>query len=314
MLIVLKNGVYLSPIFLNDKYTPFLSTINIKRFQQKFNTDIIFSPLGTPTTASCLPLVIAKEILVLFPYSGANIFRQPHLDYMVHLRASYASEARALIKYADEELKLKRFAFFYQNDSYGLEPLNAAIEHIQSRKDIEYMTANYMRNNPVTHNAAVKITEFDPEAIFFFSTYAPSCALIHEINVDRLASKFLFGISFLTDLIRKFCRSKGLEFIISRVTPPHYPGSMAIVDEFHRLISKDGQNREFSVDALEGFIAASLFGEIISMISTEITKEKILEVMRSFENYDFKGLKLNYDPSKKELYNHVWIDIGEKKW
>src|SRR5690606_23514278 len=125
----------------NDKYTPFLSTKNVQRFQEEYKTDLIFSPLGTPTTAACLPLVLEKKILVLFPYSGANIFRQPNLEYMVHLRASYESEARALIRHVDEGLKLKRLAFFYQNDSYGMEPLNAAIELIADRKDIEYITA-----------------------------------------------------------------------------------------------------------------------------------------------------------------------------
>lgn len=300
----------IAPIFLNDKYTPYLSTQNIAIFREKYQTDLVFSSLGTPTTAACLPLVTKKEIIMLFPYSGARIFRAPELEYIVHIRASYESEARALIKHADETLKLKRFAFFYQNDAYGKEPLNAAIELIKDRPDIEYITASYMRNNPTTHVAAAKIIEFDPEAIFFFSTYAPSCALIHEINVDRLSGKFLLGISFLTDLIRTFCRHRGLEFIISRVTPPQNDRRIPIVNDFYKALSKEGDHTTPSVDVLEGYIAARLFADVVESISGEITKEALWQAFKKMQNYNFRGLSLTFNESTKELYSDVWIDTG----
>ncbi len=305
-----SSKLTVTPVFLDDKYTPYLSVKNIAIFKEKYQTDLVFSPLGTPTTAACLPMLAKKEILVLFPYSGANIFRSPELEYIAHIRASYASEARALIQYADEKLKLKRYAFFYQNDGYGKEPLSAAEALIKDRKDIEYITANYMRNNPVTHVAAAKIIEFDPEAIFFFSTHAPSCALIHEINVDRLAGKFLLGISFLTDMIRAFCRARGLDFIISRVTPPQHDRSIAIVNDFHESIDKANKSPDLSVDSLEGFIAATLFTDIIEKIPGEINKESIWKAIKNMHDYEFRGLVLNFNKSTKELYSDVWVDPG----
>ena len=301
----------LRPIYLDDKYTPSLSKQNILRFLKEYKTELIFSPLGTPTTSSYLPLIESGEIAVFFPCSGASIFRRPGLDHIIHFRSSYKLEAQSLIRYAQDQLQIKRFAFFYQNDSYGEAPLKGALELLEKKEGVEWIEASYVRNNPNVEKAAKQIEEFDPEAIFFFSTYAPSRALIHILNVFKLSGKFLFGISFLTDLFRDFCKLKGLNFVISRVVPSFENTEIEMVDKFNREYAARYGGDTPSVDTFEGYINIQLFAELIRRTEGSTRKEDLLAAARSFEDELFLGLKLDYSSQTHELFHSVWVDPGD---
>ncbi len=301
----------LHPIYLNDQYSPYLAKKNIERFVREYNTNLIFSSLGTPTTESYLPLVEKEEIAVLFPYTGANRFRQPGLNYFIHFRTSYQNEAKALVEHAYHTLQIKRYAFFYQNDSYGKAPLQGAIDSLQGKQDVEFMEASYSRNNPNVNKAAATISDFDPEAIFFFSTYAPSATLIHTLSIHNLANVSLLGISFLTDVFRNLCHSMGLQFTISRVVPSLEHSDLEIVTKFNAAQQTYYGGQETSTDEFEGYLNVMLLAEMLSRVSGRVTKESLIEAAKNFRDFDFHGLQLNYDPQTKELFHSLWIDTGE---
>ena len=173
-------------ITLDDEYTPHLARKNIFNFLNVYHTDLILSPLGTPTTEAFLPLIQEKKILVLFPYTGASIFRNPALPYIAHFTTSYANEAQALISYLVESLYIKRIVLFYQNDSYGLSALEGARKKLKQLEIDEWLETPYQRNNPNIDEAARKIIEFNPAAILFFSTNSPSISLIPSIRCGQL--------------------------------------------------------------------------------------------------------------------------------
>jgi len=312
-----RGGIKNCPIRfipLDDEYTPHLARKNIFTFLNVYQTSLILSPLGTPTTEAFLPLIKQEKILVLFPYTGATIFRNPELSHLVHFRTSYANEARALITHLVKSLAIKRVALFYQNDSYGLSPLEGAKKTLKQLGIEEWLETPYQRNNPNIEDAARKIIEFNPEAILFFSTNAPSIALIHRLGVATVADKVLMGVSFLTDVFRKFLHTLGLELIISRVIPNIYTAQLPIIDEFKSAIPKHYRGCTESEDSFEAYINARIFAFILDSIPQPFTKEKIITQVESVKDLNFGGLELNFNPQTRELSQAVWIDLGKDQW
>lgn len=314
----LEGGVKHSPIRLitmDDQYTPHLAKKNILSFLEILHTNLIISPVGTSTVEAILPLIQEKKLLVIFPYSGANTLRSKELDHIIHFRPSYAREARALIQYTINSLGLRRLALFYQNDSYGWSAVEGAKKMLEKFESVEIIEAPYQRNDPNVDDAATKILEFNPSAILFFSTQAPSIALIHKLGVNNLTDKALLGISFLTDAFRSFLRTFGLDLTISRVVPQINSNNLPIVDEY-RFATR--QQKTFiyglSEDSLEGYINASLFLFILEFIDPPITKEKIIRQMESISNMNYKGLELNFNQQTRELSKAIWLDIGTTEW
>ncbi len=308
------RGERVNIIVLDDEYTPHLTDRNVDEFLKKHHTPLVLTPLGTPTTESLLKKVKKKEILVLFPYTGASIFRTPELPHIINYRTSYANEALALLEYALDTLQLSRFAFFYQDDSYGLAPLVASRNILKNRGITEWVEASYLRNEVKVEKAAEKIKEFNPEAILFFSTYAPSAELIRKIDVRHLTGKTLMGISFLTDRFRKFIEAKGQNFIISRVVPNPDTSELPLVKEYRDDMEEIHHGRRLTVDSLEAYINVSVLFNVVKGIKGEINPVSIIAGIESLKDYDLKGLKLNFDPKTRELSKDVWLDVGEGEW
>jgi branched-chain amino acid transport system substrate-binding protein len=301
-------------ITLDDQYTPHQTLKNAQLLLKKYHTDIILSPVGTATTEALLPLVHEKKLLVLFPCAGSGNLRKPDLDHLIHFRTSYENEANALVTYAVEKLGLKRFAIFCQDDSYGLGPLASVRKKLKEYAVNDWLEVTYQRNDPTVDIAAQQIAAFNPTVILFFSTNAPSVALIRKLGIERVVGKTLMGISFLTDIFRDFLHTVGLELILSRVVPNIHAQDLPIVREYRTMMFEQDKDNILSEESLEGYINGRILTTILEILQPPITKEKIIAQLEGIENINFGGLFLNFDPLTRELSKHIWIDTGKAEW
>ncbi|OJW53342.1 MAG: hypothetical protein BGO67_01155 [Alphaproteobacteria bacterium 41-28] len=319
------NGAFLRLFIADDKYSPAFTLQNVQEFIYKYDATIILSPLGTSTTKALLPLVRDKKILLLFPHSGANMFRDPELQNIINYRPTYADEARALVRYAKEVLFKQRFAFFYQDDNFGYDPLNAAKEILLNEYDIsreEICEASYVRNTILVDKAVKKITLFNPEVIFFFSTYDASRALIEKIGIQKLSNVTLMGISFITDLFRDYASGisdpeqpgKGLSVVLSRVVPDFRDQDIEIVREYHTEMQREYPHIRLDVGSLESYINVSILLDTLKRIDPPYTHEKIIHEMENIQMRNFKGLLLDFDPKTRSLSKTVLLDSGNGGW
>jgi len=103
------NGKRLKVIFLDDEYSPDKAKKNIETFLEKYKTNLIFSPIGSPSLSGYLDMIKEKKVLVLFPITGSDDFRIPE-DHLVFFRIPYSSEARVLTEYAIKDRQINKFA------------------------------------------------------------------------------------------------------------------------------------------------------------------------------------------------------------
>jgi branched-chain amino acid transport system substrate-binding protein len=308
------EGRPLRMIFLDDAYTPRLTLVHVTQLLNRYKTNIMLSPLGTPTVEAFLPLVEEHKLTVVFPCTGAMIFRKPELTSIVHLRTSYAREAEALVDYAFKNIQARKFAIFYQDDSYGKSPLIAARALLKSFQNAHWIETPYARNNPNVDDAASKILSYNPDVILFFSTPAPSANLIRKLGVNKIATTVCMGISFLTDVFRNFLRSKGLELIMARVMPDPVRSDLEIVRNYRRDLEQYNPGTDLSVDSLEGYVNADIFIHIVESLNKPVNSNTLMKAFEQIKNFSYKGLTLNFDSETRELLKDVWIDTGTGPW
>ena len=106
----------------------------------------------------------------------------------MHFRCSYAKEVDALIEYAFTEWNARKFALFYQDDSYGQGPFNEA-QKVLTEKNCTSIDAPYSRAATDLRQQAKKISESQPDVIAFFSTAQTTIELIREIGIENIVNK-----------------------------------------------------------------------------------------------------------------------------
>ncbi len=310
------NGQQIEIIFEDDAYTPDIALHNVKKFIEEYHTSTIITPIGTPTLEACLDMIKKHEILALFPITGASIFRDKNLKNIINYRASYTQEVRAMIKYITSQSSAKRFAFFYQNDAYGLGPLEAAKITLSKMGLTDWVDIPYTRNEFNIESAVAKIKETKPDAIALFSTGVATSELIRRLGSENLTTKVLFTISFAADnAFKSFARSKGVNIIFAHVVPNPEESDIPLVKEYREGIKKTGALT--STFSLESYIAMSIFAhaaEKISKSNNKITKENMITALESIKDLDLDGIKLNFDPESRELSQTVWLDTGASEW
>ncbi len=310
-----KGGIHnqiLRSIVYNDNYTPHMTRNNINTLLTRDNTDIILLPVGSPTLASYLDYIQDKKTLVLFPITGGPQFRDPKLKGIVHFRGTYADEVRALVDYMVTEGAASRFAFFYQNDAYGKGPLEAAHEELRKKGITTWTDVPYQRSSVDFKKEARKIKEVQPDAIGFFSTAQATKELIRQIGIDFLTNKQLFGISFLgEESFRRFIKKHGLNVLFGAVVPNPNTSNLEIVKEYRKEM--DALNYPYDIFSLEAYIATSILLDIMKQVEPPITKEKILSKLEQLKDYEFKGLKLTFDPNRRDLARYIWLESGKNQ-
>ncbi len=297
---------------VDDQYDPKITRREVEKFIKE-RIDLLVCPMGSPTLESYLDLVKKGEIAVLFPVTGAPIFRVADLTGIINLRASYATEAKVLSGYALDQVKAKKILLFYQNDAFGKGLLNAAHEVFKTRNFGDSLDVAYERNVDDFTTQADQARKYNPDTILFFSTATATRNFIRQFGLKKAATIKMLGNSDIGDTsFIAFAKSTGLQFVYLTVVPNPVDSKLPIVQEYRDQSQKN--NVVLDIFSLEAYIGIDILLEALRLIEGDITKEKIIATLTSFKAKKYKGLTLNFDPANRTLLHSLWINTGTPDW
>jgi len=315
----IRNNIF------DDQLIPRLARVNIKMLHDDYKTDYFLLPVGTPTLATYLPTLEKENMFVFFPVTGTVLSRNPVLKNIINLRAAYSDEVHALIDYIITEYRSKRFAFFYQDDVYGKDALEAAHNELTKRGITNWTDISYTLEETDFKAQVQKLKDANPDAIGFFSNSAPSQQFIDQVGTDFFVGLNLFCISFVESAsLRFFLNQQGIPFTFSSVMPNPTTNNLPIFKEYHDAM--DRLNIQYSSDSLEAYIATELFLDALIHVKPPIlcegitckvapqAKGAIMKYLESLKNYNFKGLNLTFNPQTRSFDLPVWIETEEGEW
>jgi hypothetical protein len=71
-------------------------------------------------------------------------------------------------------------------------------------------------------------------------------------------------------------------------------------------------NKPLTPFSLEGYINATIFYAALTYTQPPLTAQKIIDVVTSFNKFNFKGLTLTFDQETRALSSRIWINTGAK--
>lgn len=302
------------PVIFNDSYIPRIARRNVSFLKDGYGINLLLAPQGTPTFEAYFDRVKNGDFYVFFPVTGGEQFRDPSFSHVIHLRQSYTREVRGLVDHVTNEYGSKRFAFIYQDDSFGLQLINAAHDQLKKQGITSWVDIPFQRDQLLLRDQVKKMVSSGADAIgFFFTSNSLARDFLEKIGGTFLKGKHLFAISFLDDpLFRQYLTSHGIKITFSYVFPNPHDKSIQIAREF----LEEAELRHSPIDAngFEGFIAAMLFGDGLTHITPPFTGDKLMNYFESLQGYDFKGLKLTFHPETRSFDLPIWILTENNSW
>lgn len=300
---LVKSNIY------NDDYSPNMALQNIQKLIKE-SIDLILFPVGSPTLSLYFDYVKNNTISVFFPITGASIFRTSTAPGIMHLRPTYDEEIYFLLEYLTTTIGAKKFAFFYQNDSYGIGAAEAAHAELKKREGTSWIDLAYTRGTVNFEQQVKEIRSYQPDAIGFFSTAQAGRLLILQMGIEQCVNKYFFAISFIAEKpFQYFIEANGLRFICGSPVPNPLNSELPIAREYRKAM--DNIKKSYDRFSFESYIGMSLFFDVAQKLNVPFTRESIMSALESLRHYSLKGLFFTFNPKTRSLAESLWLVTDE---
>lgn len=306
----INNTIMPQLILKNDYFRP-AKTREIVDGYISQGINKILAITGAGPTKSILDLVKEKKILLLFPSTGLPEARSAEYTNLVFYRTDDILEGKVIADYAVNTLHTQKGVLLVENDAFGKSLLLGIEPMLKKLGAIKNWTKIYHEPHKTKLDKQVEeIKKIKPDTIMFCGAISIAMAAIRQIGVDKLTKTKLIGNSdFSSETMQKFVKDKGLALINPVLVPNPKTSDLEIVKQFRKAADKG--NVPYDVFALESYITADITFDILKKIKGKITNEKIMQVIEHIKDYEYKGLKLNFNPKNRQITQMMWLDEGD---
>jgi branched-chain amino acid transport system substrate-binding protein len=298
----------------NDNYVPNLARRNVAGFLND-NIKYLILPVGSPTILSYIDSLDKNDFAILYPLTGSLPIRNKKYTNLALFRASLDDEAKVLIKTVYKDFAALKFALFYQDDGVGTHgPFEAALKELEAVGITNTAIITYTRGSTNFDNQVQEFIKAQPDALGFFSTAKSAQEFIRQAGTTVLGNTKMFGVSFIGEAtIKRFIKRLGVEILFGAVVPNPHLSQLDIVKEYRKAM--DEINSDYDVYSLEAYISSKILLKAINNTDEPIIPRKIMKQMESFKEYDFHGIKLDFNPDTRCISKHMWLETGaDEDW
>jgi ABC-type branched-subunit amino acid transport system substrate-binding protein len=303
------NGRKLKLISMDDGYEPDRSIAQTKKLIEDDKVFALIGPVGTPTSKAAQPIATAAHVPFIGPFTGAGFLRDPKLDNVINIRASYDAETEAWVAHLTEDLKIKKIAIFYQDDAFGRAGFDGVKKALDKRGMQLVAEATYERNTVAVKSALLTLKRAEPDAVVMVGAYKPCAELIKLARKTEFNPVFV-NISFVgATALAKELGPDGKGVIVSQVMPFPWDTSLKVVAEYQAALKALDGKAEPEFVSLEGYLVGRLTIAALAKAGDTPTRERLLEIVRSTGRFDIGGLAMTFSPQKNEGLDQVFLTV-----
>ena len=303
------NNRKLKLVSVDDGYEPDRSIAMTKKLIEEDKVFALVGPVGTPTAAATQPIATAANVPYLGAFTGAGFLRNPKLENVINVRASYGAETEAWIKHLTEDLKISKIAILYQDDAFGRAGLDG-VKAAMKKRNLELVAeGTYERNTLAVKSALLALKRAEPEAVVMVGAYKPVAEFIKLARKTDFNPVFV-NISFVgSGALAKELGPDGNGVIISQVVPFPWDASIKAVADYQAAIKAVDAKAEPEFVSLEGYLVGRLVIAALEKAGAEPTREGLLKAIKTSGPFDIGGIPMTFGPDKNEGLDKVFMTV-----
>jgi branched-chain amino acid transport system substrate-binding protein len=293
----------------DDGYEPDRSIAQTKKLIEEDKVFALVGAVGTPTSGAAQPIATAAKVPFIGAFTGVSFLRNPKLENVINIRASYNAETEAWVKHLTEDLKIKKIAIFYQDDAFGRAGLDGVKAAMLKRGMELTAEATYERNTVAVKSALLTLKRAEPEAVVMVGAYKPVAEFIKLSRKVDFNPVFV-NISFVgAAALAKELGPEGNGVIVSQVVPFPWDASLKVVADYQAAIKAADAKNEPDFVSLEGYLVGRLVTEAMQKAGDHPTRDGLLAAIKSTGKFDIGGLPMTFGPEKNEGLDQVFLTV-----
>lgn len=307
-----KGGVHgrkINLVSVDDGYEPSKAIVATRKLIEEDKVFALIGAVGTPTSTATQPIAHAAKVPFIGAFTGAGFLRNPKLDNVINIRASYDAETEAWVKHLKEDLGISKIAIFYQDDAYGRAGLSGFKKAMDKRGMQIVAEGTYERNTTAIKTALLALRKAAPEAVVMVGAYKPSAEFIKLSRKIEFNPVFV-NISFVgASALAKELGPDGNGVIVSQVVPFPWDSSLKVIADYHAAIKAKDAKAEPEFVSLEGYLVGRLAIAALDKAGPDPTRAGLLRVIKDTGKFNIGGLEMTFGPEDNEGLDKVFMTV-----
>ncbi len=159
------NGRKIEWIVENDSYNPQQTAAVVKKLVDRDGIFALVSTLGTVTNLAVLPFLAQRGVPIVNPAGGHTLLNKPTDKNVFGILPLSSEIGESMVDFAVNKLGAKRVAIFFQNDQFGKDQRDGAVEALKRHGLQPAAEASYVPSDVDVSAQAVAIKQAEPDAV-----------------------------------------------------------------------------------------------------------------------------------------------------
>jgi ABC-type branched-subunit amino acid transport system substrate-binding protein len=278
------NGRKVKFIIEDDQYEPSKTVGAVKKMVEQDKVFALVNVIGTSNLSAVESYLGQNKVPVLLYSTGSTKFQNPVNPYFFQGLMPYDTEAKILVKYGHDQLKLTKYAVFYQNDDFGKAGLQGAKDSVAKLGGQVVAEVAYNPSDVDVSAYVLRMKESGAEAVLMWSTVKHGALVIKEAKKIGFSPKWMLSSvtagSQLPDLTEGAADGAYTTGGSATLEDKDNP----VVQEF---VANGGKYLKGTLNntQLGGWGIGRVAGEALKRAGADLSRAKLIAAMESLKGY-----------------------------
>lgn len=264
----------------NDSYNPQQAVAAVKKLVDRDEVFAVVGTLGTTNTLAMLPFLKQRGVPLLGPLGSHPNINEPDDRNVFPMSPMGPAHGRSLALFANENLKAKKLAVFYQDDQYGKELLSGAKKYAAENGMTVVGEAAYVPSDVDVSAQVLSLSKTQPDAVLM--AVIPKQGALFLLAAQRIGFKSAFlAPQLMADPIALQLGGDAINGLYVNVYVAQESMTTPAVKEAKEILAKYAPQTPPGYWAFAGMSGAKMFYLAAQKVGKDLTREKLIAQLNS---------------------------------
>jgi branched-chain amino acid transport system substrate-binding protein len=270
----------------NDSYNPQQAVAVAKKLVDRDDVFAIVSTLGTVTNLATLPFLVQRNVPLINPAAGHLLLNKPK-DKNVFAILPLSSEiGENMAEFATRTLKAKAVAIFYQNDQFGKDQRDGAVEYLKKHGMPSVAEASYVPSDVDVSAQVVALKEANPDVVILGVIPKHGALFMKEAQRLGWKPKVVAHSNMADPVVLDLAGPEALEGVYVNLISAAPVMDTPKVKRANEIIAKYAPQVKPGHYPYLGMAGAMIFVDAANQVGKDLTRAKLISAMESFHHYE----------------------------
>lgn len=279
------HGRKINWIVENDSYNPQQAVAVARKLVDRDGIFAIVSTIGTVTNLAALPFLVQRGVPVINPAGSNEKLNAPTEKEVFGMLPVGQTIGADMARYALDTIGAKKVAIFYQNDQFGKDQRDGAVEYLEAKGVTPVAEATYVPSDVDVSSQAVALRDGEPDVVLMFNIVKQGALLLKEAEELGWETQFIAMNTMGDPILNELAGSAADGLIVNIMTAVASMDDPRVA-EANEILAKYAPDTAPGYYPYLGMAGAIAFHKAAEAAGPDLTRESLIAALEGLGEWE----------------------------